>query len=453
MSGSEKGSEVERSSKEQLEPGASASRQPSSAQVFVADGASGMRPVDDLRFEKGEWPIDRVVPANRAGVWMAHLHAEIEARGWNASSFSQLHAAENSGTISVHTGTGSSPPGLDIVYERLRDARLHLRARPSGEPLLPIDEAAEFLARVGERLDSGETDRGHRREFLSYDGLAWRGELWLDADLRLGPPSKFPEALIGPQVLVVDTMIEGIGQQGITANFQIRVHELVIFLGIVLGMRLAPVRWRQEWVPEVGADGRIDDCTLRTVGYSELSPVPGFPKVGMAEPIERRDLVRPGLGPQGIWPDMHERWVPSDIEDLWAMFVSLPSAKRDQLLRAGNAYLIAGSMWPDQRTAYATFLVVACESLKPTGKRSNRRNIHDVVRSLLGQAEADRLRQLPIPPQLVRHGLVHRGELRAGELGPMLIHDYFADPSLDETLEELAVITRACLIEWLRREG
>jgi hypothetical protein len=452
MGDGEKGSEADRSTDEQRDLVASGSRQPSSAQAFVADGAGGMRPVDDLRFEEGEWPIDRVVPPDRAGLWMAQLHAEIEARGWNASSFSQLHAAENTGTISVHTATGSSPPGLDIVYERLRDASLHLRARTSGEPLPPIAEAEELLARVAERLDTDETDLGHRREILSYEGLAWRGELWLDPELRLGPPSKFPEALIGRQALVVDAMIEGIGQQGITANFQIRVHELLIFLGFVLGMRLAPVRWRQEWVPEVAADGRIDDCTLRSVGYSELSPVAGFPEVGIAEPVERRDVSRPGLGQLGIWPDMHERWVPSDIEDLWAMFLSLPLAKREQLMRAGNAYLIAGSMWPDQRTAYATFLVVACESLKPTGKRNNRRNIYDVVRSLLGQSEADRLRQLPVPPQLVRHGLVHRGELRAGELGPMLIHDYFMDPSFDETLQELAIVTRTCLIEWLRRD-
>ncbi|MEO8423316.1 MAG: hypothetical protein ABI595_05300 [Actinomycetota bacterium] len=384
---------------------------------------------------------------------MAQLHAEIEARGWNASSFSQVHAVENSGTISVHTSTGANPPGLDIVYERLRDAGLRVRARPSGEPLLPTDEAEEFLARVGERLDADETDRGHRREILTYDGLAWRGELWLDADLRLGPPSRFPDALAGRQVVVVDAMIEGIGQQGITANFQIRIHQLVIFLGFVLGMPLAPVRWRQEWVPEVDADGRIEDCKLRSVGYSELSPSPGFPTVGMAEPVERRDVARPGLGQVGIWPDMHERWVPSDIEDLWAVFMPLPAAKKEQLMRAGNAYLIAGSMWPDQRTAYATFLVVACESLKPAGKRYNKKTIYDVVGSLLGEAEADRLRQLPIPPQLVRHGLVHRGELRAGELAPMLIHDYFMDPSFDETLQELAAITRTCLVEWLRRGG
>jgi hypothetical protein len=435
------------------EAGAPASRQPSSAQVFVSDGAGGMRPVEDLRFEEGEWPIDLEEPPDRASTWMAHLHAEIEARGWSASSFSQLYVAENSGTITVHTASGAGAPAIHIVYERLRDASLHVRARPTGDLPLPIGDAQAFLARVGDRLDAVVLDSGHRREFLAYEGLPWRGELWLGADLRLGPPSKFPEALIGRQVVVVDAMIDGIGQQGISANFQFRVRELMVFLGFSVGVRLMPVRWHQDWVPEVRPDGHIDDCTLRSVGYAELAPLSGFPEEGIVEPVERRDVVRPGLGPLGVWPDMTERWVPSDIEQLWRNFVSLPAEKREQLKRAGNAYLIAGSMWPEQRTAYATFLVVACESLKPLGKRNNRQNIYDVVKELLGGTEADRIRRLPVPPQLVRHGLVHRGELRAGELGPMLMHDYFMDPSFDETLQELATITRTCLVEWLRRSG
>lgn len=147
-------------------------------------------------------------------------------------------------------------------------------------PILPgrTDEADEFLARVGERLEAGETDRGHRREILIYDGLAWRGELWLDADLRLGPPSKFPEALSGCQVVVVDAMVEGIGQQGVTANFQTRVHELVIFLGFVFGMRPAPVRWRQElsraWSATSFFKRRFSDSSSRSLRASSADRDP-----------------------------------------------------------------------------------------------------------------------------------------------------------------------------------
>ncbi len=56
-------------------------------------------------------------------------------------------------------------------------------------------------------------------------------------------------------------------------------------------------------------------------------------------------------------------------------------------------------------------------------------------------------------PQGIRDKLLHRGELAAGELGAMLLHDYFTDPSFDEMLRELSLVTRLCLIEWLRRGG
>jgi len=150
---------------------------------------------------------------------------------------------------------------------------------------------------------------------------------------------------------------------------------------------------------------------------------------------------------------MHEQWVPADIEELWRTFTALPASKREHFLRAGNAYLVARSMWPDQRTAYAAFLVVACEALKPIGKRYDKVNVYDVVTSLLSLSEAERLRKHSAPPQQVRSKHLHRGELAAGELLPILIHDYFADPSFDEMLGDLTRVCRVCLIEWLRCGG
>jgi hypothetical protein len=111
------------------------------------------------------------------------------------------------------------------------------------------------------------------------------------------------------------------------------------------------------------------------------------------------------------------------------------------------------SMWPDQRTAYAAFLVVACEALKPTGKRYDRMNVYDVVASLVSASDAQRLRQLSLHPQKIRSEHLHRGKLSAGELLPMFIHDHFRDPSFDEMLRILSPICRICLIEWLRCEG
>jgi hypothetical protein len=429
-------------------------KQKSSAQIHVADGVGGMRQVADLRFEDGEWPIELVVPASDAENWVAHLEAEAEERGWSSSSFSQLEATENSGTLTVHTANGPSPPTLDIVWERPRGKELRLRARPSGDPAPPIDVAHAFINSVSERVRVRKTLRAHRRAFLTYHGLPWRGELWLDADHRLGPPSRHPDTLLGPQIVIIDAMIEGIGQLGVTANFQKRLRELQVFLGVVLGLKLEISKFEEAWVPEVDAQGRITDCKLTHIGYVELSEQEDFPKPGSTRPIERRDATRPGLGPLGITSDVNEEWVPADIEQLWDTFMRLPDSKREHLLRAGNAYLIARSMWPDQRTAYAAFLVVACEALKPTGKRYDRLNIYDVIASLLSPHDAKHLQELSVlHPQKVRSGHVHRGELAAGELLPMLVHDHFKDPSFDEMLRALTVMTRVSLIEWLRCGG
>ena len=101
-------------------------KQKSSSQIHVGDGAGGMRPVADLRFEVDEWPIELVIPANDAETWMAHLSAEMQERGWNSSGLSQMETAENSGTFSVHAANGPSPPTLHIVWEKPRDADLRV---------------------------------------------------------------------------------------------------------------------------------------------------------------------------------------------------------------------------------------------------------------------------------------------------------------------------------------
>ncbi len=429
-------------------------KQKPSAQIRVADGAGGMRPVADLRFEAGEWPIELVVPSKDAETWMAHLIAEIEDRGWNSSGLSQLDSAENSGTLSVHTASGPSPPSLDIVWEKPRGAGLRLRARPSGTPVLSLEVARDFINATSARRRAGKTIRAHRWALLTYDGLPWRGELWLESELRLGPPSKHPtDALLGPQVLIVDAIVEGIGQQGVNANFETRLHEARLFLSVVLGLHVTTSKFEREWVCQLDERGRITDCRLGHVGYAETSKTREFPSIGNAPSIARREVNRPGLGPTGIWPDMREQWVPADIEDLWRTFSGLPAPKRDQFLRASNAYLIARSMWPDQRTAYAVFLVVACEALKPSGKRYDQANVYDVVASLITPSEGELLRGLSVPPQRVRSKHVHRGELAADELLPILIHNPFKNPSFDEMISELSRVSRVCLIEWLRCRG
>ena len=260
-------------------------KQKSSAQIHVADGAGGMRQVADLRFEAGEWPIEFVVPATDAETWMAHLNAETEDRGWNSDSFSQLDAGENSGTIAVHTATGPSAT-LDSAWERPRGKALRLRARPNGDPVLSLQIAQDFINAVSERLRTIKSIRAYRQALLTYDGLPWRGELWLDADHRLGPPSKHRHTLLGPQIVIVDAMIEGIGQQGVTAAFQRSIHELRVSLSFVLGLNITISKIEFGWVSNMNAQGSIMDCTVRQVGYVEIVPTTWFPLVGSASPIE-----------------------------------------------------------------------------------------------------------------------------------------------------------------------
>ena len=423
-----------------------------SAQIRVADGAGGMRPVADHRFEAGSWPIQLVIPTKDAVTWMAHLKAETEERGWSSSGISQIDADENTGTLSVHAARGPSPRTVDVVWDKPREADLCVKARPGGSPRMSVDLAREFIDAVQERWRKNITLRAHRWDMLTYEGLPWRGELWLEEDVRLGPPSNFPETQLGPQVVIIDAMVEGIGQAGVTATFQTLVREIQIFLGVVLGISIKPVRPQHGWVAKFDEHGRPTACTLQSIGYWEVGPPRTFPAKGSYPSVRRENVVRRGVGRSGINPDMCEQGVPADMEELWR-FTALSAERRDNFLRSGNAYLIAQSMWPDQRTAYAVFLVVACEALKPKGRKHDRMNVYDVVASLLGQVAAMELRKASNHPQRVRSKHVHRGELAAGELLPMLTHDYFADPSFDGMIRELSRICRICLIEWLRCGG
>jgi hypothetical protein len=423
------------------------------AVLLVNDGAGGMRQVPDLRFASEGWPVELTVPKDDSETWMANVRAEMDARHWNASGMSQLDTEENSGTLCVHNGVGSNPPTLHLVWEKPRNGDLKVKARPDGSPPMEMALVREFIDAVSVRVEKGITTRLHRRTMLTYDGLPWRGELWITCDIRLGPPSRFPESLLGQQIVIIDAMVEGIGHQGVTSNFQKLIADIKIFLGVMLGMQFTLSRTRMEWVTEFDDKMKIVDCTLKHVGYTEVAGSSDFPKVGSAPVIARETVKRPGLGRSGIWPDMRERSIPDDFESLWSTFSTLPPKLRNQFLQSGNAYSIANSMWPDQRTTYAVFLVVACEALKPVSKKYDRMNIYDVISSLCGVPEAQRFREMALHPQQVRNQHVHRGKLAADELFPMFINDDFRDPTFDNMLRELVTICRTCMIEWLRCKG
>lgn len=432
---------------------ARAPRSPDAA-LHVADGSGGLRPVADHRFGERPWAFDFVIPATEASDWMNHLTAEVEERNWSWSGLSQLDSSANSGSLTLNAHSGQSPPSLEIVWQKLRGKELHVFARTGGEPELDLATAESVLKATEERARRRTTIRNHQRAVLSYHGLPWRGELWLDAATRLGPPSRFPEGLLGPQNILVDMMVDGIGHQGVFANFQRRLQELRIFLAILLGINARPARSEYVWATTIDFTNGQTTFAVVSLGYSESNWPPEFPKPGLSESIERRSFVRPSLGPYGITSDMHECWVPADAESLWRQFNDLSPAQKEQLLHAGNAYSIAQSLWPEQRTAYAAFLVVACEALKPAARRYDELNVYDVVASLFSPEEAAALRHAyALHPQGVRSAHVHRGRLEAGELQPLLLSNFFADPSFDEMLRRLTSTARVCLIEWLSRKG
>lgn len=417
--------------------------------VRVADAAGGMAPLPDLRFDAIAWPIHFEVPADIADHWIDHLSAECSERGWQTSALGQLEADQNSGTIIVSTGPHGTP-ALEIVWERPRGGPIDVKGRPAGTPPLALDAANSFLDAAGNRCRQGTKVRLHRRAHLIYKHRPWRGELWLENDLRLGPPSKYVSWINAPQVIIVDAMVEGIG--GVNSEFDLIVRELSIFLTVLIGINVTKERSGWVWTYTTDATLKVTECDLRHLGYEELTARSGMPQPGEAPDILLRPVQRPGLERSDISEDV-EQAVPEDVVDLWRMFRDLPAERRDQFLRAGNAYQIALSMWPDQGTACAAFMVVACESLKPSGKRHDERNIYDVVEGLLGASEVKQLRQLRRDPQRVRSRHLHRGELAAGELVPILRWGDFGDPSFDETISKLTRTTRTCLIEWLRKGG
>src|SRR5215467_3502679 len=165
------------------------------AQVSMADGAGGMVPVHDRRLDDGPWPHVFEVAAARADNWMEYLQCECTERGWQYASIGQMDSQENSGSITIRTRDGHEVPELVVVWERQRHGPLLIHAKPAGYPVLSSDEAAAFIDRVNENYRAGITKRFRERAYLYYEGLPWRGELWLD-DVRLGPPSRHADWLL-----------------------------------------------------------------------------------------------------------------------------------------------------------------------------------------------------------------------------------------------------------------
>jgi hypothetical protein len=355
---------------------------------------------------------------------------------------SQLQSRENSGSLML---LDDGVEKVSVVWDRARGEALNIRARPAAD--LNLADAQECFRRVNERSSAAATERQYRWGTLEYEGRAWRGELWLGDDLRLGPPSKqYEEASGGPRAVVVDAVVDSISQGQSAHVFNQLIEELAAFLSVVVGPLFHRPRQRKVWTWALTAQGT--DCSVRWLGYVETTNRPGMPARGTYPPV-----------PVGL-ADMtqEELTVPQDTVNLWEKYRSLTGERRRQFLGAASKFqeaLLHRGEW--RGTASFASMVVACEALKLYSEH----NIYNVVDALLGKKAVERLRtQLFDPtihpelhPQSIRNAHLHRGELHGFEFAHGVVMSGFRDPTFDEATGELFKITRAALIEWLRRDG
>jgi hypothetical protein len=424
-------------------------RKKSKAIILAADGTGGMQQVPDRRFERGDWPISlEFNDQTQADTWLTYLQAESGKRGWSYSTFAQMDAKENSGSSSIGMGSGSE---IAIIWERKRARSLRVRARSAGSMDVPIEAIYEFLRHVSDNCRAQRKEVFYRRGLLEYEGPPWKGELWLNPSLRLGPPSRQDDsALIGPRIIVLDAVFNAIDWQDAAGRFPVICREVAVFLSVVLRMRLRVTpQPRREWTFTDGST----ESELRWIGYIEQVPTE-MPPAGVAPPIPLYAVNRPDFTLRGIIVGTTtERDAPADILELWKLFEGLSGAKRSQFLQVGSMWQLSLSLFRDYQTSSFAWMVAACEALKPPGRAFKRHNIYDVTEALLGKRLTDLFRQDPLQAQHIRSVHLHTGELQGWEFAPLGIGSSFEDPSLRNTYDRTHHIVAAAIVEWLRQKG
>lgn len=194
-----------------------------------------------------------------------------------STALGQIERVENSRTITV---TANGQPQLDIVWERKRDRPMKVRARLASSSNLSLSEAEQFFEEVNDHCGSAVTEPLYVRGTPQYDGLAWRGELWLDDKTRLGPPSlQDGTAVIGPRHVHVDAILDCIGEPDIAYARQQMLLEVSAFLSVVMGkaVRLLDHGRAWTWTADMKA------CEVRVLGYLEPPNPLNMPSRGAAK--------------------------------------------------------------------------------------------------------------------------------------------------------------------------
>jgi hypothetical protein len=415
----------------------------SRAEIKLADGAGGLMKMEDRRFEAGEWPISFAIPVaqEQADRWSRYLRWECHRRGWAPSALGQLERAENSGTITV---TANGKPQLDIVWERKRDRPLTVRARLASSSDLSSSEAEQFFREVNYSSRSAVTAAVYARGTLQYDGLAWRGELWLDDVTRLAPPSLQDEtASLGPRIIHVDAMLECIGEPDVVYARHQMLLEVSAFLSVVMGCAVRLPDHGRAWTWTTDMKG----CEARHLGYLEPANPLSMPAPGTIKQVPLYAVDNP---PQGL--DGNEVSLRADIADLWRLYRALGAEQRLQFLQAAAKWQEAMIHWQDRPSLSFALMAVSCEALKPSDT-DKRQNCYDVIEALLGKPTIDRIRQNPFPAQHVRSTHLHSGEFHGSEFIMMDFMRTYEDPSFREAHREMARVTPSAIIEWLKRRG
>jgi hypothetical protein len=308
-----------------------------------------------------------------------------------------------------------------------------------------------LLEQVSARCAAREVQEFFRWGCFEYDGLPWRGELWLDETLRLGPPSMQDEtALLGPRAVLVNALVRAVSPNDVGVVFEKKLRELCAFMSVIMRTTVGRPHQRRTWTWELGADGKTISG-IRQLGYLENHGPTEMPARANCAPVLLHPVTRPDFAIRGIEATQTELWLPADVIELWEHYSTLDDRKRTKFLQAAAKWQEAMMHQQDRGTLSFALLVVACEALKPSERQFNHHRIDDVVEALLGVRTAARLKEDWFLAHHRRSVHLHLGELLGAELE--LRPSSFYDPTFDEAHRELFRVTNAALIEWLRRRG
>lgn len=430
----------------------------SKAVLLTGDGTGGTTRVEDRRFDQTAWPIEFEIGAEQADTWLQYLSVESIKRGWGISGMGQMGPRENSGSQTLTVGPEER---LFLIWERKRIGQsrtpgsLKIKARYEGVAS-PSFDAHEFLDHVNKLCKAGVKERVHCRGQLEYEGLPWQGELWLDDFVRLSAPTKQDEtALLGPRIVIVDAEVLGIDHSDALTTFNVKLRELSVFLSVVARREFQIPRSNQRAWTRTQRNGQVQ-CDVQWMGYVETSPVSvEMPKRGLGEPLPLVAVERPDFSERAtVVGGDTEQTMPADILDLWRAFNGLPLEPRRQFLQIATMWQLALSLGHANQTAAFTWMVAACESLKPSGNQYFDHNIYHVIEALLGSASAKLLQEDWFRPQDIRNAHLHRGEFRGSEFADRgMMSSRFYDPTFDNAQRVLGKLVPAAIVEWLRRGG